>query len=213
MESLFPSNSLHLDPTSCSFFHLSPVRMSVTCHATSLHYKKRNFSNAEGVVIHSNVIERPFNWKQPRKLQKIWSSVNCALCFNDSERDVKSINNYYTVVWLKCWWVLAEIIREIEFGKESSTHEKGSRPCQSRGNKEEKWSGYEQRETLQETFLRKLLEKLIQLNVTNYVSKRLNLLFMLHRTYEVCHPPVQMKESNVYYYTSFSKRLNLLFMR
>ena len=37
MESLFPSNSLHLHPTSCSLY--SPlVRMSVTCHATSLHY-------------------------------------------------------------------------------------------------------------------------------------------------------------------------------
>ena len=37
MESLFPSNSLHLHPTSCSL-HSPLVRMSVTCHATSLHY-------------------------------------------------------------------------------------------------------------------------------------------------------------------------------
>ena len=37
MESLFPSNSLHLPPTSCSL-HFPLVRMSVTCHATSLHY-------------------------------------------------------------------------------------------------------------------------------------------------------------------------------
>ena len=66
--------------------------------------------------------------------------------------------------------MMAEIIRGIEFRKGSSTHENEKRiEAMSKQRKEwkKKGSGYDRQETLQETFLRKLLVKLGYLRARN----------------------------------------------
>lgn len=65
---------------------------------------------------------------------------------------------------------MAEIIREIEFAQESSTHEKGSRPCQSRGNSGKKGSGYEQR---YRSVARHISTEMTKINRTMFHTKNL----------------------------------------
>ena len=88
MESLFPSNSLHLDPTSCSL-HAPLVRMSVTCHATSLHYRLHKYGLCLDKTIKYTIQEEIGKHFLDSAIKLVQEGKTFAFVLDNIDRDVR----------------------------------------------------------------------------------------------------------------------------